>query len=365
MLNEELIRYDDSVEVKQPDEDELIGKIVASMARVNRRVFDKHRHAVRSAHAKSHGVLKGELSVYDNLPESLQQGIFRSGLTYPVIIRLSSAPGDILHDRVPAAHGMAIKAIGVAGRQIMPGRAKEVTQDFLLVNMPIIPFGDVSSYWKMQQILERHVEDPEIMQRLAAALAREANKVLTLLHRPSPTLYGFSPPNTHVLGDTFYSMAALRYGAYIAKVSATPLSENLARLTGQPTVSNDDSSTLRDFVVDFFRSQTVEYELRVQLCKDLERMPVEDASIEWPEDLSRYQSVAKITLPAQDAYNPARRVYADDRLSFNPWHCIEEHRPLGSIMRVRIKAYETSTRFRHEMNMQPRIELHDINAFPD
>lgn len=365
MLNEEFTHYDDSVEVKQSDEGELIEKIAALMARVNRRVFDKHRHAVRDAHAKSHGILKGELSVYENLPEPLQQGVFRSGRTYPVVIRLSSAPGDIRHDRVPAPHGMAIKVIGVDGRQVMPGRANDVTQDFLLVNMPIIPFGDVASYWKAQQILEKHADDPEIVQRLTAALASEANKVLALVRRPSPTLYGLSPPNTHVLGETFYSMAALRHGTYIAKISAAPLSENVRRLTGQPIDVDDNFSALRDLVVDFFKSQSVEYELRVQLCRDLDRMPVEDASIEWPEDLSPYQPVAKITLPAQDAYSPARRVYADDRLSFNPWHCIAEHRPLGSIMRVRVKAYETSTRFRHEMNVQPLIEPRDITEFPD
>jgi hypothetical protein len=159
-------------------------------------------------------------------------------------------------------------------------------------------------------------------------------------------------------------MAALRYGGYIAKISAAPLSQNVHQLTGQ-LIGDNDFSALRDFVVNFMKSQTVEYEMRVQLCKDLERMPVEDASIEWPQDLSPHQPVAKIILPAQDAYSPARRVYADDRLSFSPWHCTAEHRPLGSIMRVRKRAYEISTRFRHEMNMQPPIEPRDILEFPD
>jgi hypothetical protein len=68
--------------------------------------------------------------------------------------------------------------------------------------------------------------------------------------------------------------------------------------------------------------------------------------------------------PAQDAYSPARRVYGDDVLSFNPWHCIEEHRPLGAIMHVRIKAYEKSSSFRHQMNVQPRVEPKDINELP-
>jgi hypothetical protein len=52
-------------------------------------------------------------------------------------------------------------------------------------------------------------------------------------------------------------------------------------------------------------------------------------------------------------------------LSFNPWHALADHRPLGSIMRVRIKAYEASTAFRHKMNNAPRIEPRDIAELPD
>jgi hypothetical protein len=94
-------------------------------------------------------------------------------------------------------------------------------------------------------------------------------------------------------------------------------------------------------------------------------MPIEDASIDWPQELSPYQPVATLTIPSQDAYSPARRVFADDVLSFNPWHCIDEHRPLGSIMRARIKAYEASSAFRHTMNAQPRIEIDAIDQVPE
>jgi hypothetical protein len=359
------VRYDDSIEVQQPDEDELVDKIVASMARINRRVFDKHGHAVRDAHAKSHGVLRGVLSVYQNLPEPLRQGVFASPRDYPVIVRFSSAPGDIRDDRAPAPRGMAIKLIGVEGKHALPGREDDVTQDFLLVNLPTIRFGHVAGYWRAQRLLEWHANVPDPVHRVAAELARRANTALTRLGRPNPTLESLGRPSTHVLGETFYSMAALRHGAYVAKISAAPLSDAVRRLSGQPIPADGDRSALRRLVVDFFKTHGAEYELRVQLCTNLERMPVEDASIEWPEDESPYEPVARLTLPAQDAYSPARRVYADDVLSFNPWHCIEEHRPLGSIMRARIKAYEASTHFRHEMNAQPRTEPRDIAELPD
>ena len=42
------LRYDDSVEQKQDNEEAVIDAIVASMMRMNTRVFDKHRHATRS-----------------------------------------------------------------------------------------------------------------------------------------------------------------------------------------------------------------------------------------------------------------------------------------------------------------------------
>jgi Catalase len=359
------VHYSDSVEVRQPDEEELIDKIVASMARVNRRVFDSHRHATRDAHAKSHGIVKGTLSVYPDLAEPLQQGVFRRPRSYPIVIRFSSAPGDIRDDSIPVPRGMAIKLIGVEGTQVLPDRGSAVTQDFLLVNLPILPFGHVAAYWDTQQVLEKHADDPDFVKRLTAEAAHRLSKILSMVGIENRKLEGLGPPNTHILGETFYSMAALRFGDYIAKVSAAPLSDSVRRLSGQLIDPRGNPSVLRDLVVEFFSRNTAEYELRVQLCTDLERMPVEDASIEWPEDESPYLPIAKITLPGQEAYSPARRVYGDDILSFNPWHCIEEHRPLGSIMRARIKAYEESIRFRHEMNAQPRLEPQDLSDIPD
>jgi hypothetical protein len=61
-------------------------------------------------------------------------------------------------------------------------------------------------------------------------------------------------------------------------------------------------------------------------------------------------------LGAQEAYSPARRVDADDVSSFSPFHCLPEHRPLGSVMRARRQAYEESSRYCHEMNEQRWIK---------
>jgi hypothetical protein len=340
------LRYSDSIERIQPDEAELTELIVASMGRVNHKIFDKRRHAIRDAHAQSHGILKGELEVYPDMPQHCRQGIFAAPKWYPVIVRLSTTPGDLESDRMPAQQGMAIKVLGVSGNKALSEDTGH-NQDFLLVNMPAIPFGHVASYWAFQQMMEKLVEASSAAQPAATERSSDA----------APTV-----PNRHILGETFHSMGALRFGAYVAKLSAAPLSKSVRSLTGTPIPDTD--SALHDLVVDFFRNNSAEYELRVQLLTDLKQMPVEDASVPWPENLSPHQPIGKLTFPAQDPYSPRRRIYGDDVLSFNPWHCIEEHRPLSSIMRIRIKAYEMSSSFRHQMNAQPRLEPKDINELP-
>ncbi len=361
---EHYLRYSDDVEQLQPDESATIDKVVASMARVNQAEFDKHRHATRDAHAKSHGMLVGTLTVYDN-PPHLRQGLFREPGVYPIVVRFSSAPSGIHSDRVPSPKGMAIKVIGVAGRKLLAGREDETTQDFLLVNSPVIPFGHIAAYWNMQQTLEKHADDSETAQRAVATLAKGAATALHAVGLTNPTLDALGAAHHHILGETFHSMAALRFGEHIAKISAAPLSPSARALTGQVYDPSNAPSIVRDQVVAFFGQQGAEYELRAQLCTDLASMPVEDASVVWPESRSPHQPIGKISFLPQNAYSPARRVYGDDVLSFNPWHCLPEHRPLGSIMRVRVKAYETSSAYRHAMNVRPRLEPRSLADIPD
>ncbi len=229
----------------------------------------------------------------------------------------------------------------------------------------MIPTGTVQTYLEEQLKIEKQISRPEEVQEAQARLVMNAKKALdTVGLDTGPTKQGIGSSNPHILGETFFSMAALRYGDYIAKIQAVPLSESLQPLIGQEIDGRNDSA-LRDLVVGFFVNHSAEYELRAQLCTDLTTMPVEDGSVEWPQAQSPYQPIAKLVLPAQNAYSPARRVYADDVLSFNPFHCLPDHRPLGNIMRARRLAYETSSRYRHEMNAQPRVEPRGIDELPD
>ena len=362
---EKYVRYSESVEVKQENEDEDSKEVRAAFGRMRAAAFEKHRHAVRDAHAKSHGILRGELSIHDALPSELKQGLFKEAKTYPAIIRYSTSPGDILPDGVAALRGMAVKVIGVAGEKILPELRDAATQDFLLCNFPTISAGDVSSYLKQMLIIEKATEQPEELQRIFTTALRGASAALRSVGIDFVGgAGGQAMPETHILGETFFTQAAVRYGDYVAKLCAAPVSGGLLSLKGAG-IDTSNPSVLRDSVVEFFRVNSAEYEIRAQLCVDLEMMPVEDASIEWSQEKSPYLAVAKLSIPPQDAYSPARRVFADDSLSFSPWHGLVEHQPLGSIQRVRRPVYDESSEFRHTQNAQKRREPANIDELPD
>jgi len=357
------VRYSDDLEQPFPNEEELIRQIVAAMGNANRQVAAKHRHGLRDAHAKSHGILAGQLRIEPNLPEHLAQGLFAAPGTYPVIVRFSTAPGDLRSDQVSAQRGFAIKVLGAQGP-----RARDdgfTTQDFLLVNHPTIPFGTIGAYAKLQKLLEQQPRQSDRQLQVTGGAARAAAWVLTHMGRPlPPAIETLAAANDHVLGETFHSMAAIRYGEHVAKISAAPRSANVCALTGEPVDRQAGESALRDLVADFFTHNSAEYDLRAQLCVDVNRMPIEDASVLWPEQLSPHQRIAVLHLPAQDPYSDARRRYADDVMSFNPWHALEAHRPLGSIMRSRRTAYPSSSDFRHGVNGIEPQEPSSIDELP-
>ena len=77
-----------------------------------------------------------------------------------------------------------------------------------------------------------------------------------------------------------------------------------------------------------------------------------------------YLPVGRLVAAPQDAYSPERRVYVDEVLSFDPWHALEAHRPLGNIMRARKLAYAASSHFRHTTNMRESAEPRTIAELP-
>ena len=127
-------RYDPSLDPVEEDEAQTAQDIAETMLRIAGKTFEDGGHAIRSVHAKSHGLLKAELEVPGDLPPVLAQGLFARAGRYPTLMRFSTIPGDLLDDKVSTPRGLAIKVLGVQGERLEG--AEGATTDFVMFNRP-------------------------------------------------------------------------------------------------------------------------------------------------------------------------------------------------------------------------------------
>lgn len=354
------IRYTPSVEVIEDDEAQTVQELVETMTKIQEITYKDGGHAIRSVHAKSHGLIDVEVIVSAGLPPELAQGLFARAGTYPGVMRYSTIPGDLLDDNVSTPRGLALKVMGVEGARL-PGSEAATTQDLVMVNGPAFGAPNAKKFLgTLKQLAATTDKAPGLKKALSTAL-QGVEKALEAVGGKSGTLIALGGhPETSVLGESYYTQVPILYGDYIAKLSIVPSSPDLKALTGAKVDLADKPDGLRAAVVDFFADHGAEWEIQAQLCTDLEKMPVEDASVQWPEEESPYVTVARIVAKPQSAWNAGKSAAIDDGLAFSPWHGLAAHRPLGSVMRARKQAYEMSKRFRAEHNHvtieEPRSE---------
>ena len=342
------IRYSAACEQLIEDESTYDRKLTDTMLEISRTVLRESGHVRRSVHAKSHGVLHGALEVLAGLPPVLAQGMFAAPARHPVILRLSTTPGDILDDTVSTPRGLALKVLNVHGPRL-PGSEGDTTQNFVLGNSPSFNVRNAKDFLPNITKLGATATKAPMLKKIVSAASRNAEQALEMVGLQSTTLTTYAgQAMTHILGDSFYSQAPLLYGDYMAKLCVSPVSKNLLALNEQSVDLHNKPDGLRSLVRDFFATQEAAWEIRIQLCTDLEKMPIEDASVEWPQDLSPYQAVARIVVRPQDSWQPEMVEAVDEGLTFSPWRGLAAHRPLGSVMRARRRAYESSARFRSE-----------------
>jgi hypothetical protein len=356
------LRYSDDIETPDADENDAIDGIIDAMTHESRIVADREGHAVRASHAKSTGLLAGTLTVTAGLPLELAQGLFAEPGTYDVAVRLAQGPGETLGDRVSTHRGMAIKVFGVQGEKL-PGHADD-TQDFVLASGTTFPSGTAKGFLRDAKQLESATPLSEGVKSAVSSAARNFNKVLHALGTESAKADFFGHPFSHPLSEPYYSQAPLRYGDYVAKVAAFPASPELLALAGVDIDTQADPNGFRTAVVDFMRDHQAVFELRIQLWTDAQTQPIEDASVEWSEKDSPFRTVATVRLTAQEAHGAERTRYFEDVMTFRPAHSLALHRPLGSVMRARLKVYAALSAFRHQRNGVAPVEPAGIHQLP-
>jgi hypothetical protein len=344
------VPYSPSVEHADADERQTTADIDSTMAGIREKTFAHSGHAIRSVHAKSQGALRARLIVQAGLPEALAQGLFAQPAEYDALMRFSTIPGDILDDKVSVPRGLALKIVGVPGERL-EGSEADVTQNFLFINAPAFNAPSAKKFLGSLKAVAATTDKAEGAKKALSAVLQATEMLVEAFGGKSATLVSMGGhPETQVLGESYFTAAALRHGRYIAKLALVPVSAELQALTGQEVDLAGHPDGLREAVIDFMRGHRAEWALQVQLCTDLETMPVEDASVEWPQETSPYVTVARLVAEPQMAWGDAMAAAIDDGMFFSPWRGLAAHQPLGNVMRARKLAYEHSAQFRAARN---------------
>lgn len=356
------VHYSDALEVTSKDEAQSIVELKDSFRKILNTTSADYGRAVRGVHAKGHGIVHGTLHVSSDLAPELAQGLFATGGDYEAILRISTAPGDILDDAVSSPRGIALKILGVRG-PALTDVVQDGAQDFLMVNGPVFGAPTPAAFAKNLKLLAGTTDKAEGAKIALSATLRIIEGALEAVGGKSALITQLGgAPETHPLGETYYSQAAFRYGDYIAKFSLVPVSPGLTERTGDKVNVHDRPNALREDVSEVMIEQGGIWELRAQLCVDLEKMPVEDPTVLWEEKLSPFVTVATLSVPPQAAWTPGVSEAQEDRLAFNPWHGLAAHRPLGAINRARREVYDFSADYRADFNKCP---VHGVHTLAD
>jgi len=346
------VRYSDDIETIRPDEQETIDSLNQSFDKILETTAEDYGHAVRAVHAKGHAVLKGIFTVDEGLPPELAQGLFAQGGTYVASARISTNPGDILDDAIALPRGLAIKVEGVPGERLP--RAEGTSQDFVMVNAPAFIAPSADKFTANLKTLAATTDKAEGAKIALSKVLQAINGALSKVGLGSATLATLGgAPQVHPLGETYFSAVPFRYGDHIAKFRLRPLVPALTQLADQTVDTKDRPNAIREDVRADMARIVGEWAFEVQLARDLDKQPVEDASAEWDEKEAPFVQVATLRIGAQDSWDAGVVREVDEEMRFSPWTGLAAHRPLGNINRARRDTYLHSARFRERVNHCP------------
>ncbi len=323
-----------------PDEEEFLNSIIETFGKQMRKLW-KPGGVERGGNTKTHGIVRGEFTVHDNLPPQFRHGIYAKPQTFPAWVRFSG-PGPYITPDIDDVGFMSIsiKLMGVPGTKLM--EEEKHTLDMFGVSTPTFVTPDVKANAQLQAESLKNAQMYYFLNIGRSHVLDLIMQSLFIKAQSSPFEAPYFSCVPYLLGEG----QAMQYSVWPKTKRRTPI----PRLPFRPP---DDY--LRDAMVASLAEGDVELDFRLQFQTDPHLMPIENNAVLWPEELSPRVSVATLRLPKQKFDSVAQMNFAK-KLSYNPWHTIAEHRPLGNQSRARKRMYYELSKLRHTMNDVPHFE---------
>ena len=336
-------------------EDQLANEIIVVIKQfIDQRFRQGRRPALRDAHAKDNGCVRATFRVDRDLKNELRIGVFKNpGQEYQAWIRFSNGNSEQKNSRFPDARGMAIKLMGVEGQKLLhdvgDGSEEKYTQDFIMISSPGFFVDDLVRY---KNVLQKFLSGGTVAQYLSAFQLK--GREIWLAFKVNLTLL------TNPLFHQYWSMTPYRLGVppgtrYAVKYTAKPCSPDPSNLLHRLKTYFEPGFSLKAEMNKTLSATDVSFDFFLQRYVDDDRTPIENTKIVWAETVSKPEHVATIIIPMQNLLSSERATFCEN-LSFNPWHGLPEHKPLGVVNRVRRLVYPEISKYRHALNDAPRIE---------
>jgi hypothetical protein len=294
-----------------------------------KRIRMGQKPAERAVFRKLHGVAHGHLERLATMPEELRVGIFAHE-RLDAWMRFSSDTSPMSPD-LGSTLGIGVKLFGVAGSNVLgePGD----TADLIMQNFPVF---FVDNAQEMVEFTYAGVVQQDYPGYLAAH-----PKTNRILNKMSDRVEG------SCLTTTYWAILPFRMGDQVVKYQLKPETE-------PENVADDSQDYLAVDLANRLAQREYAFTLSVQLRTDPERMPLDEATVKWPTEASKYVPVARLVIPRQDVGARGQAEYGQG-LSFNIWRVPAENAPApeSSIAVVRREVYAAGARLRHTANGQP------------
>jgi hypothetical protein len=335
-------------------EEALTEQIIEVIERfIDSRFRSSRQPALRDAHAKDNGCVSAEFLVDAGLECELQRGVFQPGRRYNAWIRFSNADSEPGSDRKPDGRGMAIKLTGVEGEKILTD-SERYTQDFIMINNPRFFVDNLPRY---KDTLEKFLNAQNFAEKLLCVRKLQGKEIWLALQSslkliPNPLLTQYWSTTPYRLGPDL----AIKF---TAKPQLAASETGLRRWRGFLSYR----FSLKQQLETRLANEDARFDFYIQRFKDFTTTPIEDSKVEWTETAAPLEHVATITIPAGQVMSYERDVFCEN-LSFSPWHCLADHKPLGTVNRVRRAVYIAISKRRRELNGAPQSEPTGHETFP-
>lgn len=324
-----------------PDEEKSLDSIIELMAEQMMGHFKPGQYE-RGGNTKTHGIVRATVSIRDDLPANCRVGVFAEARNFQAYVRFAGPGPDVPADIQDVGFtSMSVKLMGVEGEKLLD--EEKFTQDFITICTPTFVTPNTREnaklqYWSLVDMPIYYFLNP---------------KDSHLLDFFMQSLWNETQYNP--LGQRHWSCVPYLLGEGQAMMySFVPKTEVERGIPGAP-FGDIPFNYLRENMIKTLAEKDVEFDLMIQLQTDPQRMPIETATVRWPEKLSPFIPAATVHIPRQTFNSDAQFEFAK-QLKMNPWHCLAEHRPLGNQSRARLRMYQELSRFRQEMNQTHHVE---------